>query len=33
MLFKDKTKKILKGYKVHNADKRTFRNIKKNYRQ
>lgn len=25
-------KKKLKGYKVHKADKKTFRNIKKNYR-
>lgn len=26
-------KKKLKGYKVHNADKKVFRNIKRNYRQ
>ncbi len=25
--------KKLKGYRVHKADKRTFRNIKKNYRE
>lgn len=26
-------RKRLKGYKVHKADKKTFRNIKKNYRE